>query len=115
MGILSNSSTKTNSSRGGYERVFMGFGINAVTGPDVPCRECYVMGNISNTSNVRMNIGAVATSVNGMIIPQPVFGVFTIAVISSSIPQPMLVKIDNLNELQFWANSFCKVDILYRK
>ena len=115
MGEKSNADTSYNSSSGGYERVKIPFAGTTKTGPDVPCRECYILANISNVSNVRMNIGAAATSVDGIILPQPVKGVFTVAVVTSAVPVPMALKIDNLNKLQFWANAFDIVDILYRK
>ena len=113
MGEKSNADTSYNSSSGGYARVTMVAQVG--TGSNTPCRECYVMGNISNISNVRMNIGAAATSVDGIIIPQAPGVVFTVACITSSIPAPMRVPVDNLNELQFWANTDDIVDILYRK
>lgn len=112
MGTKSNADTTLNSSSGGYERVTMD--TQKGQGSNTPCRECYVMGNISNVSNVRMNWGAAATSVNGIIIPQAPGVVFTVAVLTASIPAPMIVKVDNLNELQFWANTGDIVDILYR-
>ena len=113
MGEKSNADTTLNSSSGGYERVTMA--TQKGQGSNTTCRECWVMGNISNVSHVRMNIGAAATSVNGIIIPQGVYGVFTLAAVTCAMPTPMRVPVDNLNELQFWANTGDIVDILYRK
>lgn len=83
-------------------------------GTSLPCRIAYVQGMCSNTSYVHMNIGAAATSVLGVCVPQGPTTTISATVSEAPNAGPMPLPIDDVSKLYFWgATDGDAVDILY--
>ena len=123
MNVLTNARTYLNSSSGGAVRVFISSNVaQGNGGTSIPCREVYLAGGMtslgdSNAEMVRVNIGVAATSVLGIAVPTVTnVSAGVIISITTVIPAPMRLPIDDVNELYFWgASDTDSVDILYRK
>lgn len=91
-----------NSAIGGAVRVTIAATVGQGNGgTSIPCAEMWVTCPSSNTGPVRMNIGAAASAILGVEIPESV---------------QMNVPIDDVNKLYFYsATNGDVVDIMYRK
>lgn len=73
-------------------------------GTSLPCKKCWIIGDSSNTGNIRVTIGTDCTSTTG--IPVPEFGTHHFV---------LPLEIDDVSSLYFYGSVDAdKVDILYR-
>lgn len=96
-----NFNTSLNSSMGGAVRVTCTATVGqGNAGVSLPCRECWLTCPTANTGPVRMNIGAAASAILGIEIPE-----------STQIRVP----IDDVSKLYFYSATVSDViDILWR-
>ncbi|KKL64591.1 hypothetical protein LCGC14_2163480, partial [marine sediment metagenome] len=98
-------------------------GTQANGGTALPCRVAYVAGGITSLTAVtpsvpvKMNIGAAASSLVGIMIPTPTPGTAYVDLVASApgIAAPMEIPIDDVSKLYFWASVSAGVNILYRR
>ena len=123
MGVLSNADLNVNSTSGGAVQVTVSTSTQATTSSH-PVREVWITAGVytvMHTGILKVNIGAAATSVLGL--PVPTGGVAAVlsaaaAISAGSLPVPLRLPVDDLNELYFYSDTVAnvdRVDILYRK
>ncbi len=98
-------------------------GTQANGGTVLPCRVAYIAGGITSLFTatpsvpVKMNIGAAASSLVGIMIPTAPPGTAYVDLVASvaGTPSPMEIPIDDVSKLYFWASASAGVNILYRR
>ena len=81
-----------------------------------PCRMVYMTAatlTAINTGNLRVCVGAVCTSLVGIVVPAVTV---VLSVNGGRTPQPLCLPVDNLNKLSFWtpvAGNEDKVDVMW--
>ena len=123
MGDYTNTNSTLVPSAGGSVAVTIASNVGQGNGgTSIPCKVCLVKGGFKGTGAknagfIRMNIGAAATSILGIVIPCSTAASIGDAIVSIMVDSPPLrIEIDDVNKLYFWGSDNDDVtDILYRR
>ena len=83
--------------------VLTGNNVQANDGDALPCKGCLVIGRTTNTGPVHMNVGAAASNILGIQVPE-----------SAGSGSPFFVPISDVSQLYFYSGTDTDViDIMY--